>query len=169
VNNKTQKTVLAALFAALVCVATMVVRIPSPKGYINLGDSIVLLSGWLLSPVYGFFAAAIGSMLADLLLGYTAYAPITFIIKGIMALVAFLFAKKVFGRNSGFVGKLLGGLCAEIIMVLGYFVFEGFLYSGEGGFATALLSVPFNGVQGIVGMIVGLLLVKVFEKAKITK
>lgn len=166
-KSKTQRIVLAALFAALVCVATMVVKIPTPKGYINLGDSIVLLSGWLLSPVYGFFAAAIGSMLADVLLGYTAYAPITFVIKGVMALVAFLFAKKVFKKNCGLTGKLVGGLCAELVMVLGYFVYEGFLYGGEGGFATALVSVPFNAIQGAVGMIVGLLLVRVFEKAKI--
>ncbi len=166
---KTKKLVMAALLAALVCVATMIVKIPSPKGYVNLGDSIVLISGWLLSPVYGFFAAAIGSMLADLFLGYAAYAPMTFVLKGVMALVAFLFAKKIFKKSQGLAGKLVGGLCAELIMISGYFVFEGFLYGGEGGFATALLSVPFNAIQGTAGLIVGLLLGKVFEKAKIVK
>ena len=59
------------MLAALVCVATMVIKIPSPlNGYINLGDCIVLLSGWLLSPVYGFMAAGLGSALADLFAGY---------------------------------------------------------------------------------------------------
>ena len=89
-NNKTRKIVLAAMFAALCCVATMIIKIPSPlKGYLNLGDCIVLLSGFMLSPVYGFLAAGFGSALADIFSGYIVYAPATFIIKGVMALVAY--------------------------------------------------------------------------------
>ena len=66
-DKKIRKLVLAALLAALVCVATMVVQIPSPmQGYVNLGDCFVLLSGWLLGPWYGAAAAGIGSMLTDL-------------------------------------------------------------------------------------------------------
>ena len=62
-DKKIRKLVLAALLAALVCVATMVVQIPSPmQGYVNLGDCFVLLSGWLLGPWYGFAAGGIGSM-----------------------------------------------------------------------------------------------------------
>ena len=38
-KNATQKIVIAALLAALTCVATMIIKIPSPlKGYLNLGD-----------------------------------------------------------------------------------------------------------------------------------
>ena len=55
-NNITKRIVMAALLTALTCVATMVVKIPSPlKGYLNLGDCVVLLSGWMLGPVYGFW------------------------------------------------------------------------------------------------------------------
>ena len=76
-NNKTKKIVMAAMFAALCCVATMIIKIPSPlKGYINLGDCVVLLSGWMLSPAYAFLAAGIGSALADLFSGYLVYAPV---------------------------------------------------------------------------------------------
>ena len=75
-NKKLRKQVLSALLAALCCVATMVVQIPSPmQGYVNLGDCFVLLSGWMLGPWYGFAAGGIGSMLADVLLGYAHYAP----------------------------------------------------------------------------------------------
>ena len=60
-HSKTKKLVISALLTALVCVATMIVKIPSPlKGYLNLGDCVVLVSGWLLSPVYGFLAAGLG-------------------------------------------------------------------------------------------------------------
>ena len=61
-DKKIRKLVLAALLAALVCVATMVVQIPSPmQGYVNLGDCFVLLSGWLLGPWYGFAAGGAAS------------------------------------------------------------------------------------------------------------
>ena len=70
-KTTTQRIIFSSMLAALVCVATMVIKIPSPlNGYINLGDCIVLLSGWLLSPVYGFMAAGLGSALADLFAGY---------------------------------------------------------------------------------------------------
>ena len=81
-NNATKRIVMAAMLAALTCVATMVIKIPSPlKGYLNLGDCVVLLAGWMLSPVYGFLAAGIGSALADVFSGYVLYAPATFVIK----------------------------------------------------------------------------------------
>ena len=68
---KTKKLIIAALMAALACVVTMIVKVPSPlKGYVNLGDCIVLIAGWILSPAYGFMAAAIGSAMADVFSGY---------------------------------------------------------------------------------------------------
>ena len=163
-QSKTQKIVLAALIAALACVATMIVKIPSPmKGYVNLGDCIVLTAGWILSPWYAFLAAGLGSALADLFSGYVIYAPATFVIKGVMALVA-LFLFRVLKRATGnFAARLVGGVCAEIFMVLGYFVFEGFLY----GFAPSVVNIPANAVQGVAGIVIGLVLITVLEKTKL--
>ena len=97
---KLKKLMLSALFAALTCVATFVVRIPSPLGgYINLGDCTALLCGWLLGPIYGFLAAGVGSAVADLSAGYVAYAPATFLIKGLVALVAFYLLKAFSSRE----------------------------------------------------------------------
>ena len=80
---------LTAVLAAFCCVATLVLVIPSPTGgYMNLGDTIVLLSCYLLGPAYGAASAAFGSALADLLAGYASYVPATFVIKGLMALLA---------------------------------------------------------------------------------
>ena len=46
IGEKTRKLVYAALFAALTCVMTMIVKIPVPAtgGYVNLGDCVVLLA-----------------------------------------------------------------------------------------------------------------------------
>lgn len=165
-ETKTKKLVTAALFAALACVATMIIKFPSPlKGYLNIGDCIVLLCGWMLSPVYGFVAAGLGSGLADLLSGYLVYAPATFIIKGLMALITcytFKLIRKSLGHNLP--ARIVSGILAEIIMVLGYYVFEGFMY----GFIASAVNIPANAIQGIVGLILGTILIKAFEKSKIT-
>ena len=164
-NTRTKKIVMAALMAALACVATMIIKIPSPlKGYLNLGDCIVLASGWMLSPTYGFLAAGLGSALADVFSGYVTYAPATFVIKGVMALVAFYGFKLLHNKLGDLPSRIVSGIVAEIVMILGYFVFEGFLY----GFIPSAVNIPANGVQGIAGLIIGVILMKVFEKSKIT-
>ncbi len=151
--------------AALACAATMVIKIPSPlKGYINLGDCIVLLAGWVLPPTYGFLAAGLGSALADLFSGYVIYAPATFIIKGIMALIAFYGFRILHKGLSSLISRIISGLMAELIMIIGYFIFAGFLY----GFLPATVNIPPNAVQGAAGLIIGILLVKIFEKGKVS-
>ena len=61
-DTKIRKLVMAALFAALCTVMTMVIQVPSPmQGYVNLGDCAVLLSAWVLGPLYGGAAAGTGS------------------------------------------------------------------------------------------------------------
>ena len=119
-KNTTQILVISAMFAALACVATMIIKVPYPlNGYVNLGDSIVLLAGWMLPPAYGFMSAGIGSAMADVFSGYALYAPATFVIKGIMAVIANRLAKK---------STVAGGRIAELTMVGGYLLFESFLY-----------------------------------------
>lgn len=160
-KNSTQRIVMAALLAALACVATMIIKIPSPlKGYLNLGDCVVLIAGWMLSPMYGFLAAGLGSALADLFSGYVVYAPATFIIKGIMALIAFYGFKLLHKRLGDLPSRIISGTVAEIVMILGYFVFEGFMY----GFGPSVVNIPANGVQGIAGLVLSIVLIKVFDR-----
>lgn len=164
-NNTTQRIVMAALLAALTCVATMIIKIPSPlKGYLNLGDCVVLLAGWMLSPTYGFLAAGLGSALADTFSGYVTYVPATFVIKGLMALIAFYGFKLLHSKLGNISSRIISSIVAEVVMVAGYFIFEGFLY----GFGPSLVNIPANVIQGIAGLIIGTILVKVFEKSKIT-
>ena len=163
-KNATQKLVIAALLAALTCVATMIIKIPSPlKGYMNLGDCVVLVSGWMLSPLYGFLAAGIGSALADLFSGYFIYAPVTFLIKGLMALAAWYIYKALHKKINSPASRIISGFIAEIIMILGYYIFEGFMY----GFIPSAVNIPANAVQGVAGVVIGCVLIKVLEKTKL--
>ena len=142
-HSKTKRIVITALMAAMVCVATMIIKIPSPmKGYLNIGDCIVLLCGWLLSPGYGFVAAGLGSALADMFSGYITYAPATFLIKGSMALIAFACFKLMNKRLGRLPSQIIGAVLAEMVMVFGYFVFEGFMY----GFVPSAVNIPANAV-----------------------
>lgn len=163
-KTKTKKIVIAALIAALACIATMIIKIPSPlKGYINLGDCVVLTAGWMLSPAYAFLAAGLGSAFADIFSGYATYAPATFVIKGLMALIAFYGFKLLYKKLGNMPSRIISGVLAEMVMVLGYFVFEGFLY----GFAPSMVNIPPNTIQGIAGLIIGIMIIKALEKSKI--
>lgn len=163
-KTKTKKIIIAALIAALACIATMIIKIPTPlKGYINLGDCIVLVAGWMLSPAYAFLAAGLGSALADIFSGYASYAPATFVIKGLMALIALYGFRLLNKRLGNAPSKIISGFIAEVIMVVGYFVFEGFLY----GFAPSVVNIPANAIQGIGNLILGVILIIAFQKRKI--
>lgn len=152
-----KKLVMTALFAALACVATMAIRIPTPgtNGYIHPGDAIVILSGIILGPVYGMLAGGIGSAFADLLGGYFIYVPITFVIKGLIALIAGLIYQKV-GKTqkSRYISVALGGITDIVLVAGGYFLCESFIY----GVAGAAASVPANVIQGIGGLVISLVL-----------
>ena len=160
-DSKIRKLVLAALMAALCTIMTMVIQVPSPmQGYVNLGDCIVLLSGWILGPWWGAAAGGIGSMLVDLLGGYGHYAPGTLIIKGCMALVAALIVKAMKESKASYV---ISAVVSEVIMVLGYFGYASLLL-GKGWGAAA--SIPGNLVQGAMGMVIGLVLLVVLKRSK---
>ena len=156
----------SALFAALVLVATMFFHVPlAGNGYANLGDCFVIVGALILGYYYGALAAAIGSALADLFLGFAIYSPATFIIKGLMAVVACLvfraFNKK--GDKLKYIGLILSAVCAEIVMVVGYFVFELFLY----GTTVATVDILGNATQAVVGLISAIVVYTVLDKSKV--
>lgn len=124
-NQNIKKLVTAALLAAMTCVATMIIKIPTPTfGYIHLGDGFVLLCGVVLGPLPGALA--------------------------------------------------IGGIVGEAIMVIGYFLYEtGLAALGSGalnqasiaaGIASSATGIPFNIVQGVVGIILSLILLPVLSK-----
>lgn len=134
-------------------------------GYVNLGDCFVLLSGWLLGPAYGFCAAGIGSMLADLLTSYAYFAPASFLIKGLVAVigaVVFRAAGKALPGHPR-AARVIGGSAAEAFMVIGYFGYTA-LILGKGLAAAA--SIPGDAVQGLFGVVASVLLVEVLGRAK---
>ena len=152
-NDNIQKLVWAGLFTALTAVATMIVQVPSPMGgFVNAGDTVVILSAFLLGSPWGAVAAGLGSTLVDLFSGsYAIYAPATLIIKALMALAAGAILRSSKKKNS-LPMAIFGSIIAELIMISGYFAYESTILGLGWG---AIANVPANGAQGIFGVLAG--------------
>ncbi len=153
----------SALFAAVICASIVAVPIPLPgNGYFNLGDCFIIISSLCLGPIWGGLAGGIGASLSDLVLGYGLYAPATFIIKFLMAIVVYFVYKTILKINPRyfFLALTLGSLLAEMVMVLGYFVFEIPVL----GFAVATANIIGNLIQGCCGFIASVLIYSLLYK-----
>lgn len=162
--------ILAGLMAAMTTVGTMLIQVPTPmKGYIHIGDAVVYLCGILLGPVLGGLAAGIGSMFADVFLGYGVYAPATLMIKAFDAAAVALVYNALVNEESGFARKLavyimavaLGGA----VMVGGYLGYETLLY----GFAGAVPNVAMNAIQAVGGGLLAYPMVVALSKLKLVE
>lgn len=159
----TKKLVLTALSMALTMVATLFIRIPLPLGYVNLGDVFVLLSVFILGPVYGTLAGGIGAGLADLF-GYISYAPGTLVIKCLMALVAWLiYSILLKTTNKKVLAEITGGVVGAIVMAFGYFVYEILFFTTP---AVAIVNAPWNLIQGGVGVALSVIIMRVLSVTK---
>ncbi len=120
-----------AVSTALVCIATMIfsVYVPATRGFFNIGESMVFLSALLFGSYVGAFAGGVGSMLADILLGYSYYAPATLVIKAFEGyIVGFLKS-----NNPRLVSKtrwkmltiFLGVLAGSVLAIIGVVYYSG--------------------------------------------
>lgn len=162
-QKNVQRLVIAALFCALICAATAALPIPLGNGgYANLGDTLIAVCSFFVGPLWGFLAAGLGSSLADLFLSYGIYAPVTFIIKGTMALIYILIFRRFAKTKAAIPMALVASVVAEAVMVGGYFAFECILYSPAG----ALSGIPGNLIQAAVGIACSTVLVSLFSHNK---
>ena len=169
-HSRIKTLVTASMITAIIFLSTYYVKFPVPKApgaYVNIGDSIIYIAGLLLSMPWAAGAAAIGSMLADIMYGGGWYIPATFVIKGLMGLVASLMLYKKKKSNAEqlkiedtekkkgeFLKFILVCILGGAIMVSGYFLFEWFVF----GFAYSLGTIVFNLIQWAGGVIVAAIL-----------
>ncbi len=158
-NDNLKLLIRYAILMALTVVMTMVVHIPTigTNGYLNLGDMVVLLAALILGKKGGFVVGGLGSALADLLLGYVHYAPITLIVKGLEGYIAGSLLETEIGKRKPLIVTSIAG----IFMAFGYFVPEIFMY-GKG----AIASIPGNIMQGLLGAITSVVLYTALKRTK---
>lgn len=155
--NNTKKMVTYAILMALTVVMTVIVQIPTPArtGYLNLGDMVIFLTAFMFGKKGGFLVGGIGSALADILLGWGVYAPITFVAKGLEGFVAGYLMEKKWGKRFPVIPAAVGG----IVMAMGYYGAEIFMYGAK----AALVNFPANIAQGLFGAGAAVLLYSILK------
>lgn len=158
-NNNLKLLVRYAVLIALTVVMTMVIQIPTigTQGYLNLGDMVVFLAAIILGKKGGFIVGGFGSAMADLLLGYTHYAPITLIVKGLEGFIAGRLLETEVGQRKPIIATSIAG----IFMAFGYFIPETFMYG-----KAAIASIPGNIMQGLLGAVASVVLYTALKRTK---
>lgn len=152
---------LNGLLVAIVFLATYYIQIKLPiavnGGLIHMGNTALFTIAIVLGKRRGAIAGAFGMCLFDILSGWGAWAPFTFVIRGIMGYMIGSVAdlKGAEGKKIGF--NLVGIVLAGIWMLLGYYGAEGIMY---GNWTAPMTSVPGNLIQLFIGALVSLPLSK---------
>jgi len=152
---------IVAVFSALAFVATRFIQIPilQTGGYLNFGEAIIYISAILFGSTVGGLVGAIGPALADITSPYAAFAPFTLIIKGIEGFIV----GKISSKKDNKLKRILGILTGGSIMVVGYYLVEISIFLIPP--AIALVEVPFNIIQFIVGGIIAIILTDRLKKS----
>ena len=163
--GQVQFLTITALFIALTYVFTAFVNVRLPitanGGLIHLGNVPLFICAILFGKKSGALAGGIGMGLFDLLSGWTAWAPFTFIIVGLMGFSVGAITEK----KKGFGWKVIAILVACVIKIAGYYIAEGIIY---GNWITPASSIPGNllqvGVAAVVVLIISGQLQKLAER-----
>ena len=151
--STTKTLVINGLFIALTLVATAFINIRLPLigngGLIHLGNVPLFLAAFLFGRKTGAIAGAFGMGLFDLISGWTAWAPFTFVIVGLMGFTAGTISEK--GKNKPVLFNGLAVVAALVIKVVGYYFAEVILFQN---WIVPLGSIPGNLVQVIVAVII---------------
>ena len=154
-DKKTKRLALAGQLCGATLLLTLIsIPLPSGYGYVNLGDGGVFLCAMLLPGGLGALAAGVGAALADLILGWAIYAPVTLIIKGLTAFLAGLALLRA--KKAAIPLALLCGL----VVPLGYFLYETVLLTAP----VAAVNVLPNAFQAVVGASLGTLVGRHLKK-----
>lgn len=148
-----------SLLAALCCVATMVIPIPTPTGgYLSAGDIVVVFSALLAGPVYGSIAMGLGSGMADLCAGYAIYAPGTLLAKGLSSVIIGLLYRR---SKQDLKHAAFSAVCGELTMAGIYFLYEALCLGFGWG---AAVEIPGNLLQGAAGVVGGTALYQALQR-----
>ncbi len=143
-SRKIQNMVVTALMIALTYVATRLINIRLPfmgsGGLIHLGNVPLFIAAILFGKKTGALAGGIGMGLFDLLSGWTAWAPFTFVIVGLMGYEVGWFAEHRPIKNTA-INDAVSMILALAIKIVGYYFAEVILY---GNWIAPIGSVPGN-------------------------
>jgi len=158
---------ITGIMIAVVAVFTRFIVIPIGTGFFNFSDVAIYFAAFAFGPWVGLVAGGVGAALADISLGYSQFAILTFFAHGLEGLVAgYLAWKGLAGKKEGDrLPMFLGWLAGTVVMVGLYFVGEASVPAMWGGLPQAITEWPFNMLQNVAGGIVGIPLVLAVRRA----
>lgn len=147
---KVKRLVVIALLAAFCFVATLI-HVQFGVVMMHLGTAAIYVSAVLIGGEAGW-AAAIGCGLFDLLTYSAAWAPFTFVIKGLQGYSAgkIAFLNKKEGNNV--IQNLIGFVVGAAVSLVGYFLADWFIFYKN--FGTALTSATGSLVTSGLGIVI---------------
>ncbi|MDP4179360.1 MAG: ECF transporter S component [Bacillota bacterium] len=182
INYKTQDLVIIGLMAALAFVVTKFTSIPvgvgSFKAVFHFGDGVIFLAAILFGRKKAALSGALGMFIFDIMSGYAAWSPFTFVIKGVMGLIAGTIAYRKDYNGENIKNNIFGIILSGIWMVAAYFVAGSILMylvpDKDMGKLTILKSIimasgniPSDIMQVVVGGILAVPIAKAVKKTKL--
>lgn len=127
-----------AVFAALVCVATLIftLSVPATSGYFNVGETVIYVAALLFGPIVGAFAGGVGAAIADMIVA-PQFALGTLVVKGCEGTIVGFLSKK-FRRTSKSDWRVFTAILGAIVGLL--LALTGSLYLS--GNAELYLGIP---------------------------
>lgn len=160
-NNRVFRLSFTALLMAM-NIALSSFGVPVPGGHLYLNDVIICLSALLLNPFEAFMVGGVGSFLGDFFF-YPDPMFVSLFTHGLQALlISYLFKNLKFKNKK--VSAIIALCVGIVIMVSGYTFGRAFIYSTK---EYAILKLPFQFLQAIVGALIGYTLFfkfKIFNK-----
>lgn len=143
-----RRAAILAVSIAMVVALIIVVPVPIPVtgGYTHPGAIGEMFIALAFGPVVGLVAAGAGAAIADLLLGYGSFAPLSLIAHGVFGLIA-----GYLGWKKGLTGMLAGWVLGGLALVAVYFIGEATVYGL--GVPVALAEAPINLFQVSLGIL----------------
>ncbi len=139
-----------ALVASVVLVATMFLKVPTPTGFVHLGDGIIYAAALAFGPSFAAVSGGIGSSLADILGGYFNWWPWTLVIK---AVTGWAIGKIGYGRPRS--RQLLAMAVGAVWTVFGYAAGTSLMYSPKAAIGESLGNLIQVGSGVVVGLVLG--------------
>ncbi len=161
-KRRTKNLVLAALFAALICLTTAyILHIPvgASGGYIHIGDTFIYLAAALLPTPYAMVGSAIGAGFADLITGSAVWMIPTITIKPILVLLVSSKDSKIINAKN-IIGSFIAGFAGCFL----YMIANGFIM---GSFKSAFIFAAIDMLQSIGSFLAFILIGISLDKIKI--
>lgn len=160
-HSKIKEMAVTAVLIALTYVFTAFVNVRLPiaanGGLVHLGNVPLFIGAIIFGKKAGAISGGVGMALFDLLSGWTAWAPFTLVIVGIMGFTVGAITEK----HKGFGWNVLAITAACAIKIVGYYIAEGFIY---GNWVAPAASIPGNLVQIGAAAVVVLIVVGRLQK-----